>query len=710
MKPFDNAIQQVAYIIDSAFALFQQQTSDRVGAVQLTPEQWAQQRDELVDSIEQFPPVTLLMSRFGLDNIMVVIVLMVVLASQQPIYQHILAKMQKKSADGLPCLDILLRLLCSSHEQQQHYTVLLGADSILFVWQLLLINDDHLPVIHRELTPNKTLAVLFDQSSVPYPIPPAQDRNWCLQLIASPSRDDNPCCVLDTAIIEALNLQPVKLVQLQGQSNYTRQLQAIGIAREKQQAIYELTTDRWSVYEQPVPLLKDLLCFISFNNAILYWPDGLEALHKYPQAAYLIGEWIALGDNRLIVGNADFTPWPTCLALHQPLRFSLTPLTVNQQVQYWQQLIKAYIPPQVQQTDIDWHSVVNHYHLTPETMLQVCIQLQQIQQETSNPPPLTQDSVLTACQDMTTASLANVAIRVEPCWNLQQLVVAGSTQQNLMELIKFFQLRQPLRQAGIIKHRGLFALFWGQPGTGKTIAAEAVAKELALPLYQANLERIASKWIGETEKHLAALFDEAERNPCVLLIDEADALFAKRTQVESHQDKNSNLGVSFLLQRIETFNGVLLLASNYQENIDPAFLRRMHFSIQFKVPNSAQRLTLWQQYLGNKVQLDNAINLEQLANDFVLTGSNINNIALHVLRQAIMLTDSSLIKCMATESAAEFQTQSLTISKAQLKQAMLQEYQKIEQDTAAVQFLKRWEKSPANPTSPINSKQRLMAM
>lgn len=174
---------------------------------------------------------------------------------------------------------------------------------------------------------------------------------------------------------------------------------------------------------------------------------------------------------------------------------------------------------------------------------------------------------------------------------------------------------------------GLQVLFWGKPGTGKSMAAEAIAGELRLPFYKVNLANIASKWIGETEKHLAKLFDDAQRQNAILLFDEADAIFAKRSEVESSHDKNANMGVSFLLQRMETFTGLLLLTSNFKSNLDDAFLRRFHSTIEFPLPSESDREVLWRKALESMKSRLTDKDFKALSSIFEFGPSQISNIA-----------------------------------------------------------------------------------
>jgi SpoVK/Ycf46/Vps4 family AAA+-type ATPase len=170
------------------------------------------------------------------------------------------------------------------------------------------------------------------------------------------------------------------------------------------------------------------------------------------------------------------------------------------------------------------------------------------------------------------------------------------------------------------------ALFSGPSGTGKTTAAEAVAAELELDLIAVDLSQVVSKYLGDTEKNLARLFDAAESG-AVLLFDEGDALFAKRTEVRDHRDRYANLEVSYLLQRLESFAGIAILTSNARESIDAAFTRRMRFVVSFPFPDAAQRVQLWAHAFPPGVRTEGLDNrrLAQLS----VTGGTIAQLALH---------------------------------------------------------------------------------
>lgn len=172
--------------------------------------------------------------------------------------------------------------------------------------------------------------------------------------------------------------------------------------------------------------------------------------------------------------------------------------------------------------------------------------------------------------------------------------------------------------------QGYRVLFYGPPGTGKTMTAAILGNEAGLDVYQVDLSSVVSKYIGETEKNLAALFNMAENKRWILFFDEADALFGKRMQTQTSNDQFANQQVSYLLQRIEDFNGTVILATNFKDNIDTAFLRRFQSIVYFPKPKPEQRFRLWQKYFSGS--FDVQADLEAISKEFELTGGSIINV------------------------------------------------------------------------------------
>jgi SpoVK/Ycf46/Vps4 family AAA+-type ATPase len=176
--------------------------------------------------------------------------------------------------------------------------------------------------------------------------------------------------------------------------------------------------------------------------------------------------------------------------------------------------------------------------------------------------------------------------------------------------------------------KGVNALFAGPSGTGKTMAAEILAGDLGLDLYKIDLSTVVSKYIGETEKNLARIFTEAETSNAILFFDEADALFGKRSEVRDSHDRYANIEISYLLQQMETFEGVAILATNLRKNMDDAFVRRLAFTIHFPFPEADDRLRIWRGTWPAAAPVSSDVDLDFMARRFRLAGGNIRNIAL----------------------------------------------------------------------------------
>jgi SpoVK/Ycf46/Vps4 family AAA+-type ATPase len=169
-------------------------------------------------------------------------------------------------------------------------------------------------------------------------------------------------------------------------------------------------------------------------------------------------------------------------------------------------------------------------------------------------------------------------------------------------------------------------LFAGPPGTGKTMAAEIMAGELGLDLFKIDLSGVVSKYIGETEKNLEHIFDEAATSNAILFFDEADSLFGKRSEVKDSHDRYANLEISYLLQRMEAYDGVTILATNLRANLDEAFTRRLQFAIDFPFPEEDDRLRIWNALFPPGVPRDSGLDFARLASRFKIAGGNIRNV------------------------------------------------------------------------------------
>lgn len=235
-------------------------------------------------------------------------------------------------------------------------------------------------------------------------------------------------------------------------------------------------------------------------------------------------------------------------------------------------------------------------------------------------------------------SMTFPAKMIETQLDWSDLVLNPETSQQIKELQIWVAyqkiLRDDLGMSRKIKP-GYRALFHGPPGTGKTLTASLLGKYTEQDVYRVDLSMVVSKYIGETEKNLRNLFAKAESKNWILFFDEADALFGKRTNVKDAHDKYANQEVSYLLQRIEDYNGLAILASNFKSNIDDAFMRRFQSIIHFPKPKAGERIRLWRNSFPKGLELAKNVDLNSISRKYELTGSNIINIAQYCCLQAL---------------------------------------------------------------------------
>ena len=235
---------------------------------------------------------------------------------------------------------------------------------------------------------------------------------------------------------------------------------------------------------------------------------------------------------------------------------------------------------------------------------------------------------------------------IETALEWEDLVLETQTRRDLAEIETWIQHGDTLlSEWGMGKYLkpGYRVLFHGVSGTGKTLAASLLGKYTGRDVYRIDLSMVVSKFIGETEKNLAKVFDQAEHSDWILFFDEADALFGKRTGVKDSHDRYANQEVSYLLQRVEGFNGLVILATNFLNNIDDAFLRRFPSVIHFPKPSMAQRVKLWNAMMPHEVSLHHEVDIEQICRKNEFTGANIANILQYASLQALKRGEKILI-------------------------------------------------------------------
>jgi hypothetical protein len=251
------------------------------------------------------------------------------------------------------------------------------------------------------------------------------------------------------------------------------------------------------------------------------------------------------------------------------------------------------------------------------------------------------------------------ARRVKSQLSWSDLVLAKALREQLEEIQGWVTHSDTLMKdwgMGDRMRPGYRALFYGPPGTGKTLTACVLGNAMGRPVYKVDLSLIVSKYIGETEKNLEKVFLQAEDKSWILFFDEADALFGKRSETTSANDQFANQNVSYLLQRIESFNGIIILASNYKDNFDKAFFRRFESMIYFPIPLKEERLELWKKGFSEKCSLEPCINLDDIADQYSLGGADIINVIQYASLKALCREQTIILNCDISEGIRRVQS------------------------------------------------------
>jgi len=280
--------------------------------------------------------------------------------------------------------------------------------------------------------------------------------------------------------------------------------------------------------------------------------------------------------------------------------------------------------------------------------------------ETAGGPTI--EDLFACARELSGGNLPDLARAVEPRHGWGDIVLPADQLSQLREICSQAARRHVVygdwgfgRKLSLGK--GLNALFSGPPGTGKTMAAEVIAADLGLGLYKIDLSQVVSKYIGETEKNLESVFREAQSSSSILFFDEADALFGKRSEVKDAHDRYANIEIGYLLQRMEEFDGVAVLATNLRHHLDEAFVRRMHFIVEFPFPDEEHRRSIWEVTFPREAPLADDVDLGHLAREVKLAGGQIKNIALAAAFYAA--TDGSAIRMSHLMRAARREHQKL---------------------------------------------------
>ncbi|NHC13813.1 ATP-binding protein [Motilibacter deserti] len=324
----------------------------------------------------------------------------------------------------------------------------------------------------------------------------------------------------------------------------------------------------------------------------------------------------------VLVGRDRWDPrWSEAV----PTLLDVAPPPAPERAHLWRSHLDGHLAPAVDPVD-----ETRHFTLAPEQVERAAVAARGY--ATAEGVRVQGPHLRAGARAQNAGGLESLARRIEPAVGWDDLVLPPGPLAGLRELSDRARHREQVlgtwgMRPGAGRGRGITALFAGDSGTGKTMSAEVIAADLGLDLYAVNLATVVDKYVGETEKNLERIFSEADGVNAVLLFDEADALFGRRSEVRDAHDRYANIEVAYLLQRLETFDGLAILATNLRANVDDAFARRLDTVVDFPVPDEAHRLRLWDRCLGPAVPRADDLDLAFCARQFEVSGGNIRSIA-----------------------------------------------------------------------------------
>lgn len=384
--------------------------------------------------------------------------------------------------------------------------------------------------------------------------------------------------------------------------------------------------------ENPAPILRLAVREAQLQDALLLW-EGFDTLldDAGSRGRRAFVQVLAAAPGLQMIASA--TLWePAEVLRDRPfVRIELPVPSAGQRQALWAaQLAGVRAPAAMQELE----AIAGKFRFTPGQIADAVATARNLAQRRDPAArDLTPADLYEACRLQSNRSLGELARKITPHYTWEDIVLPADRQELLREIVGQVKHRACVYEQWGFDHKlalgkGLNVLFAGPSGTGKTMAAEIMAHELELDLYKIDLSTVVSKYIGETEKNLARIFTEAETSNAILFFDEADALFGRRSEVRDSHDRYANIEISYLLQRMEEYDGVAILATNLHKNMDEAFVRRMHFTVEFPFPDAAHRRRIWDKMWPPEMPRDPALDLDFMAQRFEIAGGSIRNIAL----------------------------------------------------------------------------------
>ncbi len=635
-----------------------------------------------VDAVRAAPhpmPLARVATLFGLLEFERDVLLLAIAPELDLRYEVLYSYMNNDVTRKRPTCDLALRLLCVSKEERWSRRRHLANDAPLFRYALLEWLPENVDAPASSLArsfkaPSRLVDYLFD-------LPSNEPRlsAFTLNIQRRKPWDDLmlPAELVSTlrGAPQLIRETPSPVLVFEGSSGAGKQSCAEALCGEMGCTLLSVDVEGLMASQTD---LADLFVLLSREqrlcNAGIYL-RGIEVFfdaegHAQPRARSLaryLGRFIAP------VILACSRPCDVKALLHElrfhVFRFPPLPFPLRQQI--WEREIDSVFNAR-NGTDID--ALANQFVLTGGQIRDAVRSARDDLQLRGKPGalPCTAD-LFAAARTQSQRDLRSLAQRIEPVYSWNDLVLPVATLTQLREVAAALKNRHVVYtqwrfEEKLSLGKGLKALFAGDSGTGKTMTAEVMARELGLDLYKIDLSTVVSKYIGETEKNLDRIFQAAQSSNAIIFFDEADALFGKRSEVKDAHDRYANIEVAYLLQKVEEYDGFVILATNLILNIDEAFKRRMNYTIEFPFPDEQLRERLWRGMFPPQTPLGDDLDFAFLGRQFPLSGGNIKNAALAAAFLAAASESAVQMRHLIEAVAREWQKMGKLLSAADFKQ------------------------------------------
>jgi AAA+ superfamily predicted ATPase len=595
-------------------------------------------------------------------------------------YERLYAYIQDDVTKKRPSVDLALRLLVHTTEERLHARDAFAPHAPLIHQRLIHLFEDgqrQPPLLARFIKLDDRIAaeLLGNQAAVDTLIAP-------FATLARPARALADL-VLPDGLAERLRRATRRaggsVLALQGSYGSGRKAVAEALCAEAGMPLLTVDLGRLPDGEPGAggPALhssegaRRILREATLQGAAILWQDADRLLNDESASPWRSAIMAALDEYRGICFLALERAWEARGALRGSsfMRVELPELSYGAREQVWRQRLNGDGPD-----DKAFQALASTFRLSGGQIRDAVAMARSLaswRAADDGGPALDVQDLYAACRAQSSGRLNALAHKIATTYTWDDIVLPLDQVSQLREIcIQVRHRRTVLERWGFDRHlamgKGVNVLFAGQSGTGKTMAAEIIAADLGLELYKVDLSSMVSKYIGETEKNLDRVFTAAREANAILFFDEADALFGKRSEVKDAHDRYANIEVGYLLQKMEEYDGVVILATNLRKNMDDAFVRRLHVAIDFPFPEEPDRLRIWRKVFPREAPLDQDVDLAFIARQFKLAGGSIRNIAL-----------------MAAFLAAE---DGGAIGMAHVVRAIKREYQKLGKLVTAAEF------------------------